>query len=63
MDLNIVLRLEKKIDHLLARNEALVEECRRLQAESKTLIEERRRFCLELDRVLAKLDRLDQETS
>lgn len=63
MDLNIVLRLEKKIDQLLARNEALAEECRRLQVESKTLIEERERFCLELDRVLAKLDRLDQEPS
>lgn len=63
MDLNVVLRLEKKIDQLLARNEALAEECRRLQAECKALIEERGRFCLEIDRVLTKLDRLDQETS
>jgi len=63
MDLNIVLRLEKKIDQLLARNQALTEECARLRAERKTLVDERERFCLELDRVLAKLDRLDQETS
>lgn len=62
MDLNIVLRLEKKIDQLLARNQALAEECNRLIAESKTLADERERFCLELDRVLAKLDRLDRET-
>lgn len=63
MDLNVVLRLEKKIDLLLARNQALAEECSRLLAERKTFVDERERFCLELDRVLAKLDRLDQETS
>lgn len=63
MDLNVVLRLEKKIDQLLARNEALMEDCRRLQVEKEALVEERASFCLELDRVLAKLDRLDQESS
>jgi hypothetical protein len=63
VDLNIVLRLEKKIDQLLARNQALTEECARLAAENKTLVEAREHFCLELDRVLAKLDRLDQESS
>jgi hypothetical protein len=63
VDLNIVLRLEKKIDLLLARNQALTEERARLLAENKTLVEEREHFCLELDRVLAKLDRLDQESS
>jgi hypothetical protein len=61
VDLNIVLRLEKKIDQLLARNQALVEERNRLLAEKKTLADERERFCVELDGVLAKLDRLDQE--
>ena len=63
MDLNIVLRLEQKIDQILARNMALEEECSRLVAEKKLLAGERERFCSELDRVLAKLDRLDQETS
>jgi hypothetical protein len=63
VDLNIVLRLEKKIDQLLARNQALTEECARLAAEKKTLVEAREHFFLELDRVLAKLDRLDQESS
>jgi hypothetical protein len=63
VDLNIVLRLEKKIDQLLARNQALTEECARLAAEKKALVEAREHFCLELDRVLVKLDRLDQESS
>lgn len=61
MDLSLVLRLEKKIDQLLNRKAELEEECRRLQADKSTLVKERERFGLELDRVLAKLDRLEQE--
>lgn len=61
MDLSLVLRLEKKIDRLLDLNEGLVEECRRLRAETSTLMEDRERFRVELDRILAKLDRLGQE--
>lgn len=61
MDLSLVLRLEKKIDQLLNRKAELEEECRRLQADKSVLVKERERFGLELDKVLAKLDRLEQE--
>ncbi len=62
MDLEIVLRLEQKIDQLLERKRHLEEECERLRDESRSLAEERQRFGVELDRILAKLDHLDQET-
>jgi len=62
VDFDLVLRLEKKFDQLLNRKDELEEECRRLQAENSTLLEERARFRRELDRILAKLDRLEQES-
>lgn len=61
MDLNIILRLEEKIDQLLKRKQALEEECRQLSAENATLLKEKEHFGIELDRILAKLDSLDQE--
>lgn len=62
MDFELVLRLEKKFDQLLNRKDELEEECRRLHAEKSALLEERARFQRELDRILAKLDRLEQES-
>jgi len=63
VDLDLVLRLEKKIDQLLDHNRALVAECHKLATERDLLLDERSRLGAELDRILAKLDRLDQETS
>lgn len=61
MDLSIVLRLEEKIDQLLARNQDLEEQCRQLASEKAALLQEKQQFGIELDRILAKLDGLDQE--
>lgn len=61
MDLSIVLRLEEKIDQLLARKQGLEEQCRQLSAEKSALLQEKQQFGIELDRILAKLDGLDQE--
>jgi cell division protein ZapB len=62
MEIDVVLRLEKKIDELLDRKRQLEEDCQRLLAEKKALAEERERFRTEIDRILAKLDHLDQES-
>jgi cell division protein ZapB len=61
MEIDVVLRLEKKIDELLDRKRRLEEDCQRLLSEKKDLVEERERFRTEIDRILAKLDLLDQE--
>jgi len=63
VDLDIVLRLEKKIDQLLDHNRALMAECNKLSSERDLLLGERSRLGAELDRILAKLDRLDRETA
>jgi cell division protein ZapB len=61
VDLSIVSRLEEKIDQLLERKRALEDECRQLAADKVFLLQEKEQFGVELDRILAKLDRLDQE--
>jgi cell division protein ZapB len=61
VDLSIVLRLEEKVDQLLARKHVLEEDCRRLADEKAALLQEKEQFVAELDRILAKLDGLDQE--
>ncbi len=61
MNFDLVLRLEEKIDLLLARNLQLETECRDLQAGHRELLAERERFRAELDRILVKLDHLDRE--
>jgi cell division protein ZapB len=61
VDLSIVSRLEEKVDQLLARKNALEEDCRRLADENAALLQEKEQFVAELDRILAKLDGLDQE--
>lgn len=63
MDISIVIRLEDKIDQLLARKKDLEEKCRQLAAENASLLQEKEHVGLELDRILAKLDGLDQEVS
>jgi cell division protein ZapB len=63
VDLSLVVELEKKIDQLLARKQALEEECRQLLADRDRLQREREDFVSGLDRILAKLDGLDQEVS
>jgi hypothetical protein len=56
MNLDLVLRLEERIDQLLQRQQALVEECARLKAENLQQLAERDRVRGEIDRILAKLD-------
>lgn len=62
MNLELVLRLEEKIDRLLGLKEGLEQECRQLREERALLLAERERVRGEVDRILAKLDRLDQES-
>ena len=56
MNLDVLQRLENKIDQLVARIQTLDEECHRLRGENDNLRTERERFCQELDRILAKLE-------
>lgn len=58
MDPNIVLRLEGKIDQLIARHSALEHECRSLTSERDALLNEKNRILGELDRILEKLESL-----
>ncbi len=55
---NIVTRLEKKIDELLARQDRLVKENEKLISAQQAYIDERKRCRKELDSILAKLDQL-----
>lgn len=63
MDIKIILRLEEKIDQLLSRKQQLEQDCRRLQGECDALRQERVRMAADLDRILGKLDHLDQAAS
>ncbi|BCR04168.1 hypothetical protein DESUT3_12370 [Desulfuromonas versatilis] len=63
MDLNIIARLEQKVDQLLERKLQLEADCRRLREENSALVQEQERFRAELDRIIDKLDRLEQEPS
>ena len=55
---NIVSRLEKNIDELLARQDRLVKENEKLTIAQQAYINERKRCRQELDSILAKLDQL-----
>ena len=63
MDLELVLRLEQKVDQLLERKSGLEAECLRLRAENQELVAERERVRAELDRILEKIDRYGRESS
>ncbi len=63
MDSNLLLRLEKLVDRLLAVVRELEDERDRLQGENRELLEEKRRVRDELDRILLKLDALERESS
>lgn len=58
MSNDIVSRLEKKIDELLARQDRLIKENKRLTAAHEAYLDERKRCRKELDSILAKLDQL-----
>ena len=58
MSNDIVSRLEKKIDELLARQERLVKENERLAHAEELYSNERVRCRQELDLILSKLDQL-----
>jgi regulator of replication initiation timing len=61
MNLDLVLRLEEKINQLLQQRQALLEECRRLKDENALHVSERDRVRGEIDRILAKLDAANSE--
>ena len=63
MDLELVLRLEQKVDQLLERKNDLEAECLRLRAENQELVAERERVRAELDRILDKIERYGRESS
>lgn len=63
MDLTVIARLEKRVDELLERHRVLQEENRRLLACQAAHEEERDLFRGELDRILGKLQRLEQGPS
>lgn len=59
---DLILKLEQQVDLLLERKKALEGECQALRAERDACLEDKERVRLELDRILAKLDDLEQET-
>ena len=61
MDLTVIVRLEERVDELLEQHRALREENRRLVTRQAALEQERQLFRGELDRILGKLQRLEQE--
>ena len=58
MSNDLVSRLEKKIDELLARHDRLVKENDKLSRAQQAFIVERKRCRKELDVILSKLDQL-----
>ncbi len=63
MDLKIILLLEERVDQLLAQSRELGEENQRLQDACSLLREERQQVRDQLDRILAKLEGLEQGAS
>ena len=63
MDLTVIARLEERVDELLERHRLLQEENRRLLARQAAHEKERESFRGELDRILGKLQRLEQGPS
>lgn len=61
MNLDLVLRLEEKINQLLQQRQALLDECQRLKDENALHLLERDRVRGEIDRILAKLDAASSE--
>ena len=58
MSNDIVSRLEKKIDELLARQALLVKENEKLSRAHDAYVNDRKRCRKELDSILSKLDQL-----
>ncbi len=58
MSNDLVTRLEKKIDELLARQDRLVKENKKLSEAQRSFVSERKRCRKELDSILSKLDQL-----
>ncbi len=60
-NLELVLKLEQKVDQLLGHCQLLSRELQQLREENQTLLKEREGVCAELDRILGKLAELDGE--
>jgi len=56
----LIQRLETKIDQLIRQHQQLQDECRSLRKDALRMQDERERFKNELDTILAKLDKLER---
>ncbi|OHB31489.1 MAG: hypothetical protein A2X84_06990 [Desulfuromonadaceae bacterium GWC2_58_13] len=61
-NLELVLKLEQKVDSLLDLCQTLTRELKQLREENRDLLKEREGVFSELDRILGKLDGIDGET-
>ncbi|MDX9708871.1 MAG: cell division protein ZapB [Trichloromonas sp.] len=59
--LELIIRLEEKLTRLLDRQNELGRRVRELEQENQALLEERRTSRDELDRIIGRLDLLDEE--
>ena len=59
--LELIIRLEEKLTRLLDRQNELGRRVRELEQENQALLEERRISREELDRIIDRLDLLDEE--
>jgi len=59
--LELIIRLEEKLTRLLDRQNELGRRVRELEQENQALLEERRISREELDRIIGRLDLLDEE--
>ena len=59
--LELIIRLEEKLTRLLDRQNELGRRVRELEQENQALLEERRNSREELDRIIGRLDLLDEE--
>lgn len=58
--MDLVARLENKIDQLLEQHQLLQQECRSLRESAGRLQQEREHFRQELDRIIDKLEKLER---
>ena len=58
--MELIQRLEEKIDKLILQHQQLQDECRSLRKDASRHQDERERFKTELDKILAKLDKLER---
>ena len=63
MDPDLMRRVEGQIDRLLRQYKEMEDELARVRVEKAALEADRRRVCIELDRILEKLDSAERKVS